>query len=224
MDRQVGRGSPNGQTPPTGWPVSCECLLGAKHRGRAPNSAWSCHYRAAHCLARRAGTVCSPARTASVLAMRPGSTAKRLGRRVYGRRGLLDLDQRQVGRVLGEPGAERTRGSFADQVQRDLASRRVPAMLEEDRYPASCRAPARHPARGSKVASRSAPNADARACRRGLRHMRVERRILRCDPLEEGLGIAAGSARGILLDQQRGRCVPAEVRQQSCIEALLADP
>ena len=135
--------------------------------------------------------------------------AERLRGRLDRRRALLDFDQRQVGRICRQPRADRIRGSFADQVQRDLALRRVAAVLEqENALPGAEQQPCR-PRPGSRAGLRSARCAGARACRRALRrHARSRRSRARC--ARNRLQVAPRGRRGILLDQERGRGVAAE--------------
>lgn len=49
-------------------------------------------------------------------------------------------------------------------------------------------------------------------------------RLLRRNAIEEGLEVGANVRRGVLLNEQSGRCVPAKQGQQAGVQAVRAEP
>ena len=124
--------SPNGQTPPTGWPVTSKVSSGAEHPRPGAELVLALAVVEPRVAARAEQEQMVAGADREGLGDPPGLDAERLRRSVDRRRGLLDLDQAKVGRVVREPGAGPIRGSFADQVERDIALGRVAAVLEQE--------------------------------------------------------------------------------------------
>ena len=116
---------------------------------------------------------------------------------------------------IGRPNARRIRGSFADQVKRDLALGRVAAMLEqENALPGAEHQPAVLD-RDRELGLRQARCAGARACRRALRR-HARRRRLRARSARNRLRGRGARPEPHFPGSQRRRGVPAKkVRRPS---------
>ena len=135
--------------------------------------------------------------------------SERLRRRVDGRRAVLDLDQPEVGRMLGEPGADRFRAHSPIRcsaisrsgVLRRCSNRKMPCQVPSTSVP---------PCTGIDELGRGQRGAQMRGhVVRPFVVMLVAGALGR-DPLEIGFEVAPRGRCGILLDRQRGRSVPAK--------------
>ena len=138
---------------------------------------------------------------------------------------LRHLDQRQIGGVLGEPGAD---GFEAHPLTRRSGGARgfagaAGGGARTGRCPARCRA---QPAADSGMASWTWVSRvlDGRACRPAPRRDGRRRTDPPAQPRHPGFDVGADLGGGILLDKERGRGVAAEEGEQAFVHVLVGGP